>query len=118
MKKTSKKQPGEILLNAIVGQGTKPATEFRPHPKNAREHPAKQYEVLKASIEEDGFRAPIIENRRTGFMIDGHLRLKVVMECFPDLATNVPFVQVDYSEAQEARALATHDLITQLATCK
>lgn len=116
MKKSSKKQPDKTLLNAIVGQGTKPATEFRPHPKNAREHPAKQYEVLKESIEQDGFRAPIIENRRTGFMIDGHLRLKVVMECFPELAANVPFIQVDYSVEQESRALATHDLITQLAT--
>lgn len=40
MKKSSKKQPGENLLNAIVGQGSKPATEFRPHPAGSwwREH--------------------------------------------------------------------------------
>lgn len=57
-------------FNAIVGQGTRPASEFKPHPRNAREHPAEQYEALKASITADGFRSPIIVNRRTGYMID------------------------------------------------
>jgi len=40
----------------------------------------KDYEKLKRSIEEFGFVEPVVWNRRTGFVVGGHQRLKVLLD--------------------------------------
>lgn len=40
----------------------------------------KDYEKLKHSIEEFGFVEPVVWNRRTGFVVGGHQRLKVLLD--------------------------------------
>ena len=39
-----------------------------------------EYEKLKRSIEEFGFVEPVVWNRRTGFVVGGHQRLKVLLD--------------------------------------
>ena len=40
----------------------------------------KDYEKLKRSIEEFGFVEPVVWNERTGFVVGGHQRLKVLLD--------------------------------------
>lgn len=99
------------FANRIVNYGVKPADQFTANPKNARIHPQFQRDVMKDALDTIGFIAPVIENARTGYLIDGHER---IMQALADNAL-VPFVSVDMSEDEEAYALATFDPITSLA---
>ena len=57
-----------------------------------------EYEKLKRSIQEFGYVEPVIWNRRTGRVVGGHQRLKVMK----DLGyTEVDCVVVDLEEPQE-----------------
>lgn len=97
--------------NRIVSYGEKPADQFAAHPLNPRLHPQFQREVMQAALTGIGWLAPVIENKRTGYLIDGHER---VMQALLNNEA-VPFVQVDLSEEEEAEALATFDPIGALA---
>ena len=96
---------------SIVEYGVKPADQFQAHPRNPRRHPQRQREAVHDSLERVGWIAPVIENRRTGNLLDGHERV------WQALATNseVPYVVVDVAEADEAFVLATFDPIGALA---
>lgn len=97
--------------NRILKYGTKKADQFTAHPLNPRIHPQFQRQVMEAALKKTGWLAPVIENKRTGYLIDGHER---VMQA---LANNepVPYVLVDLSEDEEAEALAMFDPIGSLA---
>ena len=56
-----------------------------------------EYEKLKRSLEEFGYVEPVIWNERTGYVVGGHQRLKVLRELGE---TEVECVVVDLSEAQ------------------
>lgn len=57
-----------------------------------------EYEKLKRSIQEFGYVEPVIWNKRTGVVVGGHQRLKVMK----DLGyTEVDCVVVDLDEAKE-----------------
>ena len=96
---------------SIVEYGTKPADQFQANPRNPRRHPQRQRDAVHDSLERVGWIAPVIENRRTGNLLDGHERV------WQALATNseVPYVLVDVAEADEAFVLATFDPIGALA---
>lgn len=98
--------------NRIISYGTKAADQFTANPANPRLHPQYQRDVMKAVLDKLGWIAPVIENQRTGYLVDGHER---VMQA---LARNeaVPYVVVDLTPEEEATALATFDPITALAT--
>lgn len=66
---------------------------------------------MKAALDALGWIAPVIENKRTGYLVDGHER---VMQA---LLTNalVPFAEVDLDETEEKLALATFDPIGAMA---
>lgn len=81
------------------------------NPKNWREHPERQDAALRESIREHGWLAAPIFNRRTGFLIDGHLR---VAEAIRQDAPSIPVRVVDVSADQEARILASFDRIGEL----
>lgn len=97
--------------NRIVHFGEKPADQFTANPDNPRMHPQFQREVMNAALTDLGWLAPVVENARTGYLIDGHER---VMQALLDNSP-VPFVQVYLSDAEEALALATFDPIGELA---
>jgi len=108
-------QQGEgagTFKNRIIGYGTKPADQFQAHPDNWRRHPQEQRDAMRAALTELGWIGVVVENVRTGYLVDGHER---VWEALQNGNAEVPFVQVDISEEEEAYALATFDPIGQMA---
>jgi hypothetical protein len=98
--------------NRIVGQGVKPASEFLANPRNFRTHPPAQRAAVAGSLAELGWIQTVIENIRTGNLIDGHER---IWQALQHGDAPVPFVQVDLSEQEEALALAVFDPISTMA---
>lgn len=97
--------------NRIISYGEKPADQFTANPLNPRLHPQFQREVMQAALTKLGWLAPVIENKRTGYLIDGHER---VMQALLNNEA-VPYVLVDLSPEEESLALATFDPIAGLA---
>lgn len=102
----------EQIKNAIVDYGVKPADQFLAHPNNPRRHPPAQRRATAASLRKVGWVLPVIENRRTGYLLDSHER---VWQALAQGNAMVPFVTVDVDEADEAFVLATLDPIAALA---
>jgi len=99
--------------NRIIDYGVRPASSFTSNPSNWRRHPDRQRQALHTSLSEVGWVAPVIENRRTGYLIDGHERIWQALQIGDD--TPVPYIQVDLSEDEEALVLATLDPIAYMA---
>jgi len=99
--------------NRIVGQGVKRADQFEANPNNWRTHPQSQRDALRGSLNEVGWVQQVIENVRTGHLVDGHER---VWSALQNDNAEVPFIQVDLSEDEEAYVLATLDPIGEMAT--
>lgn len=95
----------------IVGFGRKPADQFMAHPSNPRRHPQFQRQVVNASLRELGWVAPVVENVRTGNLLDGHERIWQALQN----GGEVPFIQVDIAEEEESLFLASFDYMTSLA---
>lgn len=105
------RQPGE-WANRIVGHAEVPPRELVPNPKNWRKHPKFQRKSMVGVLTEVGWVQDIIVNKRTGNLIDGHLRLELSIE------KGMPFVPVKYvdlSQEEEDEILATFDPISALA---
>ena len=96
----------------IIESGTRPASSFQGNPRNWRKHPDSQREAVAASLRELGWIAPVIENKRTGHLIDGHER---VWQALQNGDEDVPYVLVDLSERKEHLALTIFDPIGALA---
>lgn len=99
------------FMNRIVNYGTKPADQFKANPLNYRTHPQRQRDAVQASLRELGWIGVVVENKRTGRLIDGHERV------WQALKNNelVPYIEVDLSEEEERLALAIFDPITYMA---
>jgi hypothetical protein len=99
------------FVNRIIGYDTKPADQFQANPANWRKHPQRQRDAVNGSLRELGWIAAVVENVRTGHLVDGHERV------WQALANNedVPYLQVDLSEDEERLALAIFDPITYMA---
>jgi len=52
-----------------------PIGELRPNERNPNTHPASQIALLAKIIQRQGWRAPIVVSRRSGFVVVGHGRL-------------------------------------------
>ena len=77
---------------------TKPISELVPAAYNPRKISKGDYEKLKRSLQEFGYVEPIIWNERTGKVVGGHQRLKVLADLGE---TEIACVVVDMPEAQE-----------------
>ncbi len=97
--------------NRIVGEAVEHADQLLANPKNWRTHPKAQRKALEATLDEIGWIQRVIVNKRTGVIIDGHLRVELAIQ--RDEA--VPVLYVDLSEQEEALALATIDPIAGMA---
>ena len=96
----------------IVGQGAADPASLTPHPQNWRAHPARQRAALTGVLEEVGWVQQVVVNRRTGHLLDGHLRVETARARGEAV---VPVVYVDLAEAEERLVLATLDPIGALA---
>ncbi len=98
--------------NKIVGHGEVSPDQLLASPKNWRIHPKHQQEALAGVIGDVGFIRSITVNQRTGYVLDGHLRVALALQTGQ---TTIPVEYVDLSEEEEAEALATIDPIAALA---
>jgi len=97
--------------NRIVGHGEEDAAKLLPNPKNWRIHGAQQQKALGAVLDEVGWVQDVIVNKRTGHMIDGHLRVALAMS----KGERVPVLYVDLSLEEEKLILATIDPLGTMA---
>ena len=98
--------------NRIVGYGEEDPEQLLANPRNFRIHPKVQQSALEGSLDTVGWIDDVIVNQRTGFVLDGHLRVSLALR---HDAPKVPVKYVDLSEEEEAIALATFDPITAMA---
>lgn len=101
------------LRNRIVSTGEAPAGEFLANPDNWRIHPYAQQEAIDANLEALGWVAPVIVNRTTGHLVDGHARVNRALERGDD--TPVPYIMVDLTPDEERAALASLDPLSAMA---
>ena len=85
-------------------------SDLKPHPRNdqIRRHPepgTPRWETLKKSLDNDYF-DPIVFNTRNGYIVSGHLRLKILMA---EGYTHADVSLVDYDEQTHlARLIAAN----------
>lgn len=96
----------------IVGHGVADAKKLRENPANWRTHPDFQHQALTAVLERVGWVQTVIVNKRTGRLVDGHLRVHLSAK---KGERRVPVTYVDLTEEEEALVLATLDPIAGLA---
>ena len=99
--------------NRITGYGEEAPDTLLANPRNFRRHPKHQQDALAGVLRDVGVVQDVILNRRTGFLIDGHLRVSLAVR---DGQATIPVKYVDLSEDEEALILATLDPIAALAT--
>ena len=98
----------------IVGEGETTVGELLENPWNWRVHSERQRYALTEVLERVGWVQRVIVNRRTGRIVDGHLRVALARERFGEEAV-VPVIEVDLSEEEELAVLATLDPIGAMA---
>lgn len=98
--------------NRIIGHGTEEPSQLLAHPANWRIHPKNQQDALSGVLNEIGWIQSVIVNQRTGFVIDGHLRVALAISHHEP---EIPVVYVDLSDEEEALALASIDPISAMA---
>ncbi len=99
--------------NRIVGYGEEPPDQLLANPLNFRTHPKNQQDTLSGVLSEVGIVQNVLVNKRTGYVIDGHLRISLAMR---EHQPTVPVTYVDLTESEEALILATLDPISAMAT--
>lgn len=82
------------------------------NPANWRIHPKAQQDALEGVLSEVGWVQDVIVNKRTGNLIDGHLRCQVAAR---NEEQTIPVVYVDLSEDEEAIILASLDPLAAMA---
>ncbi|HRT92717.1 MAG TPA: DNA modification methylase, partial [Anaerolineaceae bacterium] len=100
------------FANRIVGSGEESLDQIQFNPRNWRVHPLNQQNALKGVLEEVGWVQEVIVNKRTGNLIDGHLRCQLAAR---EGAKTIPVKYVDLSEDEEALVLSTLDPIAAMA---
>jgi len=98
--------------NRIIGYGEAAPDDLLANPNNWRVHPKHQQDALDGALTQIGWIAPVIVNHRTGYVVDGHLRVALAISNDEQV---VPVAFVDLSDEEERLALATFDAVTSLA---
>jgi DNA modification methylase len=98
--------------NRIVDIAEVPPDDLVANPANWRSHPKEQRDALAAALDEVGWVAQVVVNRRSGNLIDGHLRVDLALARGEP---TVPVVYIDVSEEEERLILATLDPLAAMA---
>lgn len=112
MAKRTAPTDGNRFKNAIVGEGWEAPDQLLANPLNFRVHSGSQGQALAGALGQIGWVQRIIVNKRTGHVIDGHLRVKLALQTGE---ATVPVLYVDLSDNDERLALATLDPIAAMA---
>src|SRR4051812_15964916 len=86
------------------------AAELADNPRNWRTHPEAQLHALRDVIGEVGWAGACLFNEQTGRLIDGHARKHIA-----DPSEEIPVLIGSWSEADEAKILATLDPLAAMA---
>src|SRR5215510_9353419 len=87
----------------IVDYSHKPADQFRFNPGSYRHHGETQRELLRAMLGDVGWVQGVVENARTGNLIDGQARIEEALRTNPKQL--IPSLKVDLSPAEERAIL-------------
>jgi DNA modification methylase len=98
--------------NRIIGYGEEQVDQIMFNPKNWRIHTKSQQDALTGVLEEIGWVQNVIVNKRTGHLVDGHLRVQLADRAGEK---TIPVTYVDLSESEEMTVLATIDPIAAMA---
>src|SRR3972149_2850929 len=82
----------------IVGTGEEPPESLLANPRNWRTHPKAQQDALAGVLDEVGWVQDVIVNRRTGYIVDGHLRVSLAIS---RAEPTIPVKYVDLSPDEE-----------------
>ena len=96
----------------IVGSGEEAPNQLLANPRNWRTHAKAQRAALRDVLGSVGFVAQVIVNRRTGHLVDGHLRVE---EALSHGQPTIPVLYVDLDPAEEALVLASLDPLAAMA---
>jgi hypothetical protein len=96
----------------IVGLRLDSPEQLVANPANFRVHPADQREAVRASLEEHGWVEPVVENRRTGYLLNGHLRAEIAVEMGTPL---IPVLEVDVDPELEGQIILSLDPTSEMA---
>jgi hypothetical protein len=97
----------------IVDRGEAAPADLVANPRNWRGHPPAQRDALAGLLDQVGWVQDVVVNRRTGHLVDGHLRVELARS---RNETKVPVVYVDLSEEEEALVLVSLDPLAAMAT--
>ena len=97
------------IKNRIIGSGIEPLDSILFNPRNWRIHPLSQQDALKGVLEEVGWVQQVIVNKRTGNLIDGHLRCQLAAR---EGAQSIPVVYADVRGHEEAVVLAPGEVLS------
>lgn len=98
--------------NRVVGSGIiEDASQLLANPHNFRIHSTHQQNTLTGVLDEVGWVDDVKVNQRTGFVVDGHMRVMLAIKHNQP----VPVKYLDLSEEEEALILATFDPISAMA---
>jgi len=111
MKRKPKPAPAP-WRNRIVESGQVDPRQLAAHPLNFRVHSAHQSDVLASALQDVGIVQSIVISKRTGRILDGHLRCALAIEQNQPL---LPANWVDVDEKEEQLIIASLDAITGLA---
>lgn len=106
------RQPRGPWKNRIVATGDEAPDQLLANPANWRSHPELQQDELSKILETVGWVQRVIVNRRTGHLVDGHLRVQLALRRDEE---TVPVTYIDVSQAEERLILATLDPLAALA---
>lgn len=98
--------------NRIVGMGTTKGDQLLAHPMNYKIHTAMQQDAMRGVLDEVGWIDTVKVNQRTGFLVDGHMRVALAMREAPD--DDIPVTYLDLPDDLELKALAYFDPIGYL----
>lgn len=101
-----------IWKNRIVGQGEEDPEQLLANSRNWRLHPKVQQEALTGVLDKVGWVSGVIINKRTGFVVDGHLRVSLALRRHEP---TIPVQYIDVTEEEEMLVLATLDPLAAMA---
>ncbi len=104
--------PAAPWKNRITGTGEEAPDQLLANPRNWRIHPEAQQGALASVLDEVGWVGQVLVNRRTGHLVDGHLRVELALS---RQEPSVPVTYVDLSESEEALVLASLDPLAGMA---
>lgn len=111
------KNSGELRQswnNRICGHGEERASQLLAHPLNWRIHPKEQQEALNATLSTVGWVQEVLVSRNSGFMVDGHARVRLAMRQLGEDAV-IPVTYLDLTPDEEAIIIASLDPIAAMA---